>query len=135
MLVAIRAWRNSSHPGVQVLVRSDSLSALSAFAKQSSASGNIRLILNEMALDEADMGAGLTSLMHIPGLSNKWPDALSRIWEPKPQAFPNALASVPRTHVPEHTVEEFWLSLGAVDKVRPMHNPKGRNRRVCKQTL
>ena len=77
LLVAIRAWRKGSHSGVKMLIQSDTLSALAAISKASSSSGSIRKILCELALDEADMGSGLSDLMHIPGLSNKWPDALS----------------------------------------------------------
>ncbi len=80
-------------------------------AKRSSSSGAIRKVLCELALDEADLDSGLTELMHIPGLSNKWLDALSWLWEPAPKKFSQELFAIERTHVPPRTVEEFWVSL------------------------
>ncbi len=70
LLVAIRAWRTEEHSGAMVNIQSDSLSALSAIAKQSSASTSVSRVLYELALDDADMAAGLTQLTRIPGVSN-----------------------------------------------------------------
>ena len=128
LLVAVRAWKLDSHSGIKVALQSDSLSALSAAAKMSSSSGAIRKVLCELALDQADLDSGHSSLVHIPGLANKWPDALSRLWEPRPQKFPNELRGDPRTHVQPRTVDSFWRSLGAVGASPPSSMPLGRNR-------
>ena len=132
-MVAIRAWRTSQHSGAMVLLQSDSLSALSAISKQSSSSDAIRRILCELALDDADMDSGLSKLMHIPGLSNKWPDAVSRLWEHiNAKKFPYELAKVERTHVPIRTVDAFWSSLRAVASALPVATLNN-NRRVVIQ--
>ena len=128
LLVAVRAWRLDSHSGVKVALQSDSLSALSAAAKMSSSSGAIRKVLCELALDHAELDSGLASLIHIPGLANKWPDALSRLWEPRPQKFPYELESIPRTHVQLRTVDSFWRSLRAAGAPALPSAPQGLNR-------
>ena len=99
-------------------------------AKRSSSSGAIRKVLCELALGEADLDSGLTELLHIPGLSNKWLDALSWLWEPAPKKFPQELAAIERTHVPPRTLQQFRLSLRAAGVVSPPAVPISDNRRV-----
>ena len=111
-------------------LQSDSLSALSAAAKMSSSSGAIRRVLCELALDQAELDSGLSSLIHIPGLANKWPDALSRLWEPRPQKFPYELRGIPRTHVQLRTVDPFWRSLRAAGPPTRSSAPLGMNRDI-----
>jgi hypothetical protein len=133
LLVAIRAWRTEEHSGAMVVIQSDSLSALSAIAKQGSTSSSVSRVLHELALDDADMDSGLTQLTHIPGLANVWPDALSRLWEPvHAKKFPIELSKVERTHVPERSVDAFWTSLRAFGK-QPAIRPAKHNRRVVIQ--
>ena len=64
----------------------------------------------EFMVDEAELSTRIEVLEHIPGVSNLWPDALSRLWAPEPKEFPRALAGVPRTECPARG-SDFWVTL------------------------
>jgi hypothetical protein len=105
ILVAIRLWL----PGTNVLarVRSDSLSALRSMVKLCSRSPALNLIAREVALD-AVLGLYSVGLaVHIPGVSNKLPDDLSRMWAPDPHSFPPALSGIPEVRAPPRD-RTFW---------------------------
>jgi hypothetical protein len=110
ILVAVRLWLQSTHDGIRIEIRSDSLSALSAAGKATSGSKAVRIILCELALEEAELVGGSCYLTHIPGSSNKWPDALSRLHAPSAAEIPSELAAVARTPVGART-NLFWRSL------------------------
>ncbi len=102
LLVASRLWL----PGTAVLarVRSDSLSALRSMVKLSSRSPDLNLIARELALDAVLGLYTIGMATHIPGVSNKLPDDLSRMWAPEPHPFPSALLLVPEAIAwPLHT--------------------------------
>ena len=109
LLVACRIWlgTESNQIAVEARVRSDSLSALRSMAKMSSSAPGLNLIARELALDSV---LGLYTVgvaVHIPGVANKLPDALSRMWAPEPHQFPPELAGVPETPVPPRG-GRFW---------------------------
>ena len=98
ILVAIRLWL----PGTRVLarVRSDSLAALRSIVKMQSPSPSLNLIAREIALD-ATLGLyHLGVAVHIPGIANRLPDDLSRLWAPEPHQIPPELVDVPQHQVP-----------------------------------
>jgi hypothetical protein len=96
ILVALRSWRSSSTTAVIFQVRSDSLSALSSIVKGSSRSPSLNNIVSEIFLDEAELYNSLAIAVHMPGITNIQPDALSRLSAPSPSCIPQALHSVPR---------------------------------------
>ena len=105
LLVAIRIWLPGS--SVYARVRSDSLSALRSMVKLSSRSPDLNLVARELALD-AVLGLYTIGLgIHIPGVSNKLPDDLSRLWAPEPHSFPSELVGVPETKPPLRD-SSFW---------------------------
>ena len=101
VVVAIKFWA-SKHQGLAVAVRSDSLSALQVFAKQRARAPGLSCLLQELALEQAAFSFVYDDLTHIPGVSNKVPDALSRLCAPSEagKPFPKELAGVPQCKVP-----------------------------------
>ena len=105
MLIAVRLWL----PGTSVLarVKSDSLSALRSMVRLTSSSQALNLVARELALDRA---LGLYSIgvaTHIPGISNKLPDDLSRMWAPEPHPLPEELRHVQQVQEPSRD-SSFW---------------------------
>ena len=82
MLVALRSWRSSNATAVIFQVRSDCLSALSSILKGSSRSRNLNNIVPAILLDEAELYNSLVVTVHIPGIANIQPNALSRLSAP-----------------------------------------------------
>ena len=81
----------------------------------SSPSGALSLIARELALD-AVLGLYTIGLaVHIPGVSNKLPDDLSRMWAPEPHAFPAELIGIPEVVAPDRT-GAFWKTTGSGSK-------------------
>ena len=105
LLVAIRLWL----PGTSVLarVRSDSLSALRSMVKLASRSPDLNLIARELALDAVLGLYTIGMATHIPGVSNKLPDDLSRMWAPDPHVFPIELSGIPEVMAPPRD-RTFW---------------------------
>ena len=117
LLIACRLWLVDSPAsgspfadrGVSVAarVKSDSLSALRAMAKLASSSPALNLISRELALDSV-LGLYTVGLcIHIPGVANNLPDALSRMWAPDAYKFPRELVGVPETPAPARD-GKFW---------------------------
>ena len=105
LLVAIRLWL----PGTSVLarVRSDALSALRSMVKLSSKSPNLNLVARELALDAVLGLYTIGMAVHIPGVSNKLPDDLSRMWALEPHACPLELVDIPEHSLPLRD-GSFW---------------------------
>ena len=84
VLQALRLWRTSEHSILKVGVRS------------------LNRVVSELALDIAEFEYEVDVMTHIPGVSNVWPDAFSRLVEPgrERKEILAALASVERTMVP-----------------------------------
>ena len=122
VLVAIRLWRNKRHLSASLLLKSDSLGTLSAMRKQSARSPGLSLILAELALEEAELANGFTDLEHIPGVSNVWPDALSRLSAPEPNTIPPELRGATR-RTPPPRPSRFYLSAREPRCDRPAGTP------------
>ena len=118
VLVAIKAWR-TQQVGLTVALRSDSLGALSIIAKGSSRNAGVALVAAELQLELAEFSVHISTLTHIPGISNSLPDSLSRLWAPEKCKIPQELKTVERTWVPLRNAE-FWRS--SHDK--PPHCPR-----------
>ena len=103
VLVALRFWRSHLHVWALLAVRSDSLGALMAMRRSASRAAGLNLVLQELALEEAELSVGFDSLTHVPGMSNVLPDALSRQWCDPPKAFTESLRSVTEAPVPLRT--------------------------------
>ena len=115
ILVALRLWRARLDDGDLFDIRSDSLGALGATLKGGSASVGLNMVVAEILLDEAEFSERLSILHHIPGVSNVWPDALSRLEAPVPKQVPRDLAQVERTACTPRTAL-FWQT---ARKARP----------------
>ena len=115
MLVALRTWCAQLSQGAQAELRADSLAALGAVSKLSSGAPGLGLIMREVALDEAENAVGFTWLVHVPGVANVWPDALSRLHQPAPgtKVVPERLRHVPRSQVASRS-RPFWRTLDPV---------------------
>ena len=79
-------------------------------AKGFSKAPQLSQIVAELALEEAERGVKIFSLGHIPGLSNSWPDSLSRLSAPDARVLPEQLAGVTRTPFPP-TDGKLWIVL------------------------
>jgi len=110
ILVAIRLWLPDTH--VLARVRSDSLSALRSMVRLSSSSPALNLIARELALDAVLGLYRIGVAVHIPGVSNKLPDDLSRMWAPSPHPFPAELDGVKEVKAPERD-RHFWKTMQA----------------------
>ena len=100
ILVALRLWRPLFAYFDAAGVRSDSHGSLSALASLSTLSASLHLIVCEIALDTALADCALTSLTHIPGVSNTVADVLSRVYSPDPKPWPRELDSAVRCNPP-----------------------------------
>jgi len=69
----------------------------------------VALVAAELQLELAEFSVHISTLTHIPGISNVLPDALSRLWAPEISEIPAELQSVTRTPVPLRDTE-FWRS-------------------------
>ena len=93
-------------------MRSDSLGALRAIAKNGSGTPGVGTILRELSLEEAKLGSAISSLTHIPGISNTWADALSRLEAPEPKVVPVPLQHVTRAPAPMRN--KAWWNTGSL---------------------
>ena len=109
ILVGLRVWRELLGPLGSFEVRSDSLGALGATLRGSAKSPRLNVVIAEIMLDEAELSTRIEVLEHIPGVSNVWPDALSRLGAPEPKQLPEALALVRRTPCPVRGAD-FWIA-------------------------
>ncbi|CAE8690656.1 unnamed protein product, partial [Polarella glacialis] len=94
--------------GLAVRIKSDSRGALGAILKLSSPSPLLNIVVREIALDLSSGSYLISVLEHIPGVTNFFPDALSRQPPcPDPKPFPVELATANRTFIPART-SDFW---------------------------
>jgi hypothetical protein len=110
ILVAVRLWRQPSHLGISLELKSDSMASLQVLFKLASSTEALNLIARELALDTAELAAPLDLFTHIPGVSNIIPDHLSRLHAPNPHAFPACLAGVPEAKAHPRD-RSFWITL------------------------
>ena len=75
--------------------------------KLSSKSPNLNLVARELALDAVLGLYTIGMAVHIPGVSNKLPDDLSRMWAPEPHACPLELVDIPEHSLPFRDAN-FW---------------------------
>ncbi|KAF4649530.1 hypothetical protein FOZ61_001212, partial [Perkinsus olseni] len=108
ILIACRLWLPSLPRFWTVKCCSDSRTALSSLMSLKSRSKALILIAQELALDCALEGRWFNlSFSHVPGASNQWADALSRLSEGI--SIPSALESVPRVPCPDRSPDAgFW---------------------------
>ena len=95
--------------GARLTLKADSLGAILALRKCASRNPGVNTLLEELALEDAELDRGYTLLTHIPGVSNVLPDAISRLQAPEPKAFPECLAHITGTPVPLRT-DQFYLT-------------------------
>ena len=104
VLVALRLWRHYwARVGVSLRIRSDSVSTLTLLVKLrvSCSSSSLSLIARELALEFGTSSYKPLLFQHIPGLSNDWADALSRLTQPgKRVQVPHQLRQCRRTTAP-----------------------------------
>ena len=75
-------------------------------------SPGLNAVVAEIMLDEAEFSTRIAVLKHIPGVSNVWPDALSRLEAPSPKHLPHELACVERTLCGPRD-SDFWITMKA----------------------
>ncbi|CAE8728649.1 unnamed protein product, partial [Polarella glacialis] len=94
--------------GLAVRVKSDSRGALGAILKLCSPSPLLNTVVREIALDLSSGSYDISVLEHTPGVTNFFPDALSRQPPcPDPKPFPVELATANRTLIPART-SDLW---------------------------
>ena len=111
VLIAIKCWsdRWAAEP-TSVVVKSDSMSAIGGLEKGGTTrSIAVNRVLSEMAIVLAGSPTGLrVTMRHLPGATNEWADALSRIAQPGSGArIPAPLLACDRTDV-EGRGGEWW---------------------------
>lgn len=118
-LVALRLWKTYWHrQGIQLQMRSDSVSTLSLLAKLRTRahSHGMGIIARELALEFGDCSYKPRMLLHIPGIANDWADALSRRHQPDhPKPVPPGLRHSRAEVVPVRD-EHFYLALTAAEQ-------------------
>ena len=112
ILVALKNRTSRISRSTSFEIRSDSLGALKAIAKRSSKATLLNKIISEITLIEAEKEVKKkTTLDHIPGLSNEWPDSLSRLSAPEAKTIPDRLGSVERTLCTPRD-SSIWITAG-----------------------
>ena len=113
VLVALRTWvPHWIGTRSRLTVRSDSVSALVLVLKLKAAGRGPNLIAREIALDMAEAIYQPEVLEHVPGISNKVCDQLSRLYEPgKGANFPELLRDVPRIKVAQRRSNFYRAAL------------------------
>ena len=112
ILVAIRLWRPWLTTSGSFEIRSDSLGALGATMKCNSSSWRLNAVIAEIMLDEAEFSSRVAVLCHIPGISNEWPDALSRLVADDPKPFPPELWGIERSSCGPRG-PAYWQTMGS----------------------
>lgn len=85
VLVALKLWRRIWYrPGISLRIRSDSVSTLTLLIKlrASRNSAGMSVVARELALEFGSSSYKPLLYQRIPGLSNDWADALSRLAQP-----------------------------------------------------
>ena len=84
VLIAIRIWGESRE--VAYSIRSDAPGAIQALANLRSKNPGVNRVAAELALDIIDKQYAPLRMTHIPGVSNVFPDFLSRLLQPGAKA-------------------------------------------------
>ena len=108
-LVALRAWHHLwREKPILFRVRSDSISALAGVLKLKTTGRWQTLVARELALDIAASCYEPLAVEHVPGVSNKICDELSRKYQPGVCfKIPQALHGIPETILRERKAEYF----------------------------
>ncbi|CAE8627265.1 unnamed protein product [Polarella glacialis] len=106
LLQALRLWKTSwAAVRVQLIVRSDNVTALFMAAYLKGRGHGVRTVARELALDLGDGSFAPDLVVHLPGVDNDIADALSRRFQPnKAFTLPAALSGVPEAVVPETSI-------------------------------
>jgi len=80
ILIAVRLWAPEHE--IAYSVRSDALGAIQALANLRSPNPGVNRVAAELALDIVDKQYAPMRITHIPGVSNVFPDYLSRLLQP-----------------------------------------------------
>jgi hypothetical protein len=111
LLISLRIWADDA-AGMIFAVRSDNAGVGTIIGKLRSPNPSLNLISCEIALDLTKHVYEPIRITHIPGTSNKTPDFLSRIAQPKgkqaQQSWPSELSKAKRIEVPIRD-KHFWL--------------------------
>ena len=117
VLVALKMWQALwSRPRVRLQIKSDSVGALTMLAKLRSTyrSSGLSLIARELALLFGTSSYRPKLCSHIPGLSNDWADALSRLTQPgQKKHIPEAFQKITRTVAPNRDTTYYATYLTA----------------------
>ena len=113
ILIGVRHWLPRwKSQRLRVMVKTDSMSALGAWDKERSKSVAVNAVVREAALDMAEGLYRIDVREHIAGVSNVWPDALSRLAQPNTSCcVPPELHKCKRAW-PERRVAEWWRADG-----------------------
>ena len=106
LLVAIRLWLPDLPRLVACRVKSDNVGALRLLLSLVSSNTALATIAREIAMDMAENNYQLNELVHIKGVTNVFADALSRLYAPNPEPFPN-LGNAIKDPVPFFG-DNFW---------------------------
>ena len=119
VLVALKLWRKYwARTGVSLRIRSDSVSTLTLLVKLrvNCSSHSLSIIARELALEFGTATYKPLLFQHIPGLSNDWADALSRISQPgKKVQIPQQLLQCHQTPAPIRN-EDYYSSMRPLRK-------------------
>ena len=118
ILVALRHWCDQWRGRrVRLSVRTDNVAALTLLCKMQPHSARLGLIAREIALDISASCYTPDVAEHVPGISNKAGDALSRSGAPVPPPLPTYLKNELRTQ----PVKRGVIVKGLLVKVQPTH--------------
>ena len=107
LLIAARTWLSRFPLGAVIRVKADNISALYMISKGKAKSSDLAAVAREMAFDQAIGLYEFTLLQHINTKANVLADALSRLHDPSPSTFPEALThGCDRVRI--EVSEEFW---------------------------
>lgn len=125
-LIALRQWAPSwkdrrSH----FSIRSDNTGALVLLGRLKVHSPTNNIIAREAALDIGVSSYGPEIAEHIPGITNKTCDFLSRIFQPgDDESWPSLLAHVPRAQLSPRT-KSWWRSINSPFPASKTHSSTG----------
>ena len=91
----------------------------------------LNAIAREVALDTATGQYTIEVATHIPGIANKLPDDLSRLWAPEPHDFPTELRGIPESPASPRD-PTFWRTARKAHRAGKAH---GHRRRTSTGTM
>ena len=113
LLIAVRMWASLwVKTRLAVCLRSDSMAAVGAWAKERSSNTAINMITRELCLDLAEGKFTVDRIEHLPGSLNTWADALSRQFQPgNTSVIPSALLDCVRCEPVQRSADWWQLEL------------------------